>query len=168
MSILGVRNKVKDLGLDADVHPEHQTAILGNALWVEDAMRDWAKKYPYDRWLPRYAFALEEMYEEIPGTDAHKRAVRQLGYITAYFPTTVYGKVGRAKLAMGVPTPDPNDPPAVVETDLQRLALLDGKVLPTLPPAATPVPLATAAPNAASVAVPIPVVRPAPISTAKP
>ncbi|HTD34944.1 MAG TPA: hypothetical protein VK665_14855, partial [Candidatus Elarobacter sp.] len=32
MSILGVRNKVKDLGLDADTHPEHDKAILGNAI----------------------------------------------------------------------------------------------------------------------------------------
>jgi hypothetical protein len=174
MSILGVRNKVKDLGLDADLHPNHDVSILGNALWVEDAMRDWAKKYPYDHWLPRYAFALEQMYEEIPGGDAHKRAVKQLGYITAYFPTTIYGKVGRAKLAMGIPTPAADDPPPIVETDLQRLALLDGKVLPTLPPAPTPpsaTPAATLqAPPADSGAPATPgaVLTPAPSTTTRP
>jgi len=174
MSILGVRNKVKDLGLDADLHPEHDGAILSNALWVEDAMRDWAKKYPYDHWLPRYAFALEQMYEEIPGSDAHKRVVKQLGYITAYFPQTIYGKVGRAKLAMGIPTPAPGDPPAVVETDLQRLALLDGKVLPTLPPAPTPTPSASPAPAVEPVpvprrpAVPAAVASPIPSATTRP
>ena len=145
MSVLGVRNKVKDLGLDADLHPEHDKAVLGNALWVEDAMRDWAKKYPYDRWLPRYAYALEQMYERIPGDDAHKRALKQIAYITAYFPQTQYGKVGRAKLAQGVPTPDPSDPPQPL-TDLERLALLDGKVEPTIPPAATPTPVPTPTP----------------------
>ena len=140
MSVLGVRNKVKDLGLDADYHPEHDKAVLNNALWVEDAMRDWAKKYPFDRWLPRYAYALEQMYERIPGDDAHKRALKQIAYITAYFPQTQYGKVGRAKLAEGVPTPDPSDTPQPL-TDLERLALLDGKVQPTIPPAATPTPV---------------------------
>ncbi|MBV8368441.1 MAG: hypothetical protein JO036_05840 [Candidatus Eremiobacteraeota bacterium] len=150
MSVLGVRNKVKDLGLDADYHPEHDKAVLNNALWVEDAMRDWAKKYPFDRWLPRYAYALEQMYERIPGDDAHKRALKQIAYITAYFPQTQYGKVGRAKLAQGVPTPDPSDTPQPL-TDLERLALLDGKVTPTIPPAATPTPAPTpsALPSAA-------------------
>jgi hypothetical protein len=140
MSILGVRNKVKDLGLDADFHPEHGKAILGNAVWVEDAMRDWAKKYPFDKWLPRYAYALEQMYERIPGDEAHRRALKQISYLTAYFPQTVYGKVGRAKLAMGVPTPDPSATPGIAETALERLALLDGKVTPTIPPAPTPKP----------------------------
>ncbi len=101
MSVLGVRSKVKDLGLDADLHPEHDQAILNNALWVEDAMRDWAKKYPFDRWLPRYASALEQMYEEIPGDAAHKRAVKQVDYITAYFPQTLYARIGRAQARAG-------------------------------------------------------------------
>ncbi len=155
MSILGVRNKVKDLGLDADTHPEHDKAILGNAIWVEDAMRDWAKKYPFDKWLPRYAYALEQMYERIPGDDAHRRALKQISYLTAYFPQTVYGKVGRAKLAMGVPTPDPSDPPVVVATALERLALLDGKVTPTIPPAPTPKPSPSPTPSAQSTTEPV-------------
>lgn len=154
MSILGVRNKVKDLGLDSDLHPEHHGAVLNNAVWVEDAMRDWARKYPFDHWLPRYAFALERMYENIPGENAHKRAIKQLGYITAYFPQTVYAKVGRAKLAQGVPEPDPTAAPVVIQNDLQRLALIDGKVIPTMPPAATPRPAAT--PNVEVTVVPIP------------
>jgi hypothetical protein len=149
MSILGVRNKVKDLGLESDIHPDRGTAILSNALWVEDAMRDWAKKYPFDRWLPRYAYALEQMYEHIPGDGAHKRAIKQISYLTAYFPQTVYGRVGRAKLAQGVPTPDASANPEI-ENDLQRLALLDGKVIPTLPPAATPSPSPTPAAESSS------------------
>ena len=149
MSILGVRNKVKDLGLDADLHPEHDRAILNGAVWVEDAMRDWARKYPFDRWLPRYAFALEQMYEEIPGDEAHKRAIKQLGYITAYFPQTVYARVGRAMLAMGVPAAPRAQGSVAAEpipNELQRLALIDGKVVPTIPPAPTPSPAPTEPP----------------------
>jgi|GEM_PF-1503611 len=160
MSILGVRSKVKDLGLDADLHPEHDKAVLGNALWVEDAMRDWAKKYPFDRWLPRYAYALEQMYERIPGDEAHRRAVKQVSYLTAYFPQTLYGKVGRAKLVAGIRTPDPSDTPAAL-SELERLALLDGKVLPTIPPAATPAP----SPSPSPAAVPAPT-EPVPVPSA--
>ena len=99
------------------------------------------------------------MYERIPGDEAAKRAHRQLNYITAFFPQTVYGKVGRAKLAGGIPTPDPSAAPA---TELDRLALIDGKVRPTVPPAAAgPAPAfdSHAAPNA------IPVLSPAPTTT---
>ncbi len=161
MSILGVRSKVKDLGLDADVHPEHDAAILSTALWIEDAMRDWSKKYPYDHWLPRYAFALEVMYERIPGDEAAKRAHRQLNYITAFFPQTVYGKVGRAKLVGGIPTPDPSAAPA---TELDRLALIDGKVRPTVPPTAA-VQAPAFDPHAPSNAVPVPSPIPTTTST---
>jgi hypothetical protein len=167
MSVLGVRNKVKDLGLDAELHPEHDKAMLGNALWVEDAMRDWAKKYPFDRWLPRYAYALEQMYERIPGDDAHRRAVKQVSYLTAYFPQTVYGKIGRAKLIVGIPTPDPSDPPAGL-TELERLALLDGKVTPTLPPAATPKPSASPEPAQSPPSTEAPAATPAPSASARP
>jgi hypothetical protein len=159
MSILGVRSKVKDLGLDADSHPEHDAAILSTALWVEDAMRDWSKKYPYDHWLPRYAYALETIYERIPGTEAAKRARRQLNYITAFFPQTVYGKVGRAKLVDGIPTPDPSAAPA---TELERLALIDGKVRPTIPPlAAAPTPSPASIPAMPTAVMPNTVPNPA-------
>jgi hypothetical protein len=162
MSVLGVRNKVKDLGLDADIHPERERTILGGAVWVEDAMRDWARKYPFDRWLPRYAYALEEMYEQLPGSDAHRRAVKQVAYLTAYFPQTLYGKIGRMKLAMGVPARDPSDRPVLSE--LERLALIDGKVTPTLPPAPTPTPSATPDSGASPAAGPTPL----PATTAAP
>jgi hypothetical protein len=168
MSVLGVRNKVKDLGLNADLHPEHDAAVLGNALWVEDAMRDWAKKYPFDRWLPRYAYALEQIYERIPGDGAHRRAVKQIAYLTAYFPQTVYGRIGRAKLAMGIPTPDPGDH-QVVLTELERLALIDGKVKPTLPPAPMPAASPSPAPTATTVeSAPEPIATPAPAASAQP
>lgn len=162
MSILGVRNKVKELGLDADAHPDRERTILGNATWVEDAMRDWAKKYPYDRWLPRYAYALEEMYERLPGSEAHRRAVRQVAYLTAYFPQTVYGRVGRAKYALGVPPVDAPEPERR-DSELSRLALIDGKVLPTMPPARAPSPSPSASPS-----LPPAAAEPAPTATQAP
>ena len=158
MSVLGVRNKVTQLGLDADLHPEHDRAVLAQAVFVEDAMRDWARKYPYDRWLPRYAYALETMYERIPGAEAHRRAIRQVDYITAYFPATPYAQIGRAKLAAGVPTPIPGST-AEADSALRRLALIDGKVRPTIPPvvsAPTAAPVAAATPTAAPLEVPVP------------
>lgn len=147
MSILGVRNKVKDFGVQVDNHPGQSQVVLTSAGYVEDAMRDWAKKYPFDNWLPRYAYALENVYEEMPGPTAHARAVRQLNYIIAYFPQTMYARVGRYKEIQGIPTPDPAaSPPA--DDALKRLAMLDGRVKPTFPPTGTPAPDFVPAPPA--------------------
>ncbi len=158
-SVLGVRNAVTRMGLDADLHPEHDRAVLGRAAFVEDAMRDWARKYPFDRWLPRYAYALETMYERIPGDEAHRRAIRQVDYITAYFPATAYARIGRAKLVAGLPTPIPGSTTAP-DSALRRLALIDGKVAPTMPPAPAPIvvatPVSAATPSPAPVEMPIP------------
>ncbi len=156
MSILGVRSKVKDFGVRVDDRPNEAQSVLGAALDVEDAMRDWARKYPYDLWLPRYAYALETVYEEIPGAAAHERAVRQLNYIIAYFPATQYAKIGRYKEIQGIPTPDPSTTPPPDDA-LRRLALIDGKVKPTFPPApvpATPTPSAQPSPDASQSAMP--------------
>ena len=163
LSILGVRNKVKDLGLQIAVHPDQSLAVLSNARYVEDAMRAWARKYPYDKWLPRYAYALETMYETIPGDEARARTLRQLNYITAYFPQTEYGRVGRAKIVAGVPRPDPSATP---DGELQRLALLDGRVRPTLPPLAAPSPSPSASP--APSALPAASASPAPSGSPRP
>ena len=152
-SVLGVRNAVTRLGLDADLHPERDRAVLTQASFLEDAMRDWARKYPFDRWLPRYAYALETMYERIPGDEAHRRAVHQVDYITAYFPATAYARIGRAKLVAGLPTPIPG---STTEPDsaLRRLALIDGKIPPTMPP--LPAPVAVATPSSAPLELPTP------------
>jgi hypothetical protein len=164
-SVLGVRNSVTRLGLDADLHPERDRAVLTQAIFIEDAMRDWARKYPFDRWLPRYAYALETMYERIPGDEAHRRAVRQVDYITAYFPTTAYARIGRAKLVAGLPTPIPG---STTEPDsaLRRLALIDGKIAPTMPPLPAPVAVATLSP--APLEIPTPEAAPSTAPTTDP
>ncbi len=133
---------MKDYGLRVDRDVANGQAVLNNAVFVEDAMRDWARKYPFDNWLPRYAYALEGVYEEIPGESAHKRAIRQLNYIIAYFPQTNYAKISRLKIVGGIPTPNPANTPAF-DGGLSRLAMIDGKVRPTPPPTPTPQPTAT-------------------------
>jgi hypothetical protein len=160
MSVLGIRNKVKDLGLDADVHPDRAQAVLGSALQVEDALRGWASKYPRDTWLPRYLYALETMYEHIAGDEAHARAIRHAKYIVTFFPNTVYARICRAKLDVGVPTPGPPATIGTPDSARQRLALIDGKAAPTMPPLVRLVPLNPL--PAAAVGTPAPTPTPAP------
>lgn len=148
MSVLGLRNKVRDLGLDVDVHPEHGSAVLSTAIFVEDALRDWSRKYPRDGWLPRYAYALVTVYERIPGDEARRRAVAQLNYIVASFPASPFARVCRSKLVATF-VPDPTAVDAASDADI-RLALLNGKLIPTPAPLVPPGPTLTPTPEPAA------------------
>ena len=65
MSILGIRNTIKDQGLKIDVFPEKTESTWGSIAFVEDALHDWQKKYPCDSWLPTSVYALEHFYTKI-------------------------------------------------------------------------------------------------------
>ncbi|HEX3467011.1 MAG TPA: hypothetical protein VHT05_02805, partial [Candidatus Elarobacter sp.] len=70
MSILGVRNSIKDLSARADAHPEEAEHVFDKAVLVEDALRDWHAHFPRDPWIPRYAFGLAQLYGKLDMDDA--------------------------------------------------------------------------------------------------
>ena len=65
MSILGIRNVIKDQGLKVDVAPDNATGTLPTMALTEDAAHDWQHKYPCDNWLPGTIYALEHFYAKI-------------------------------------------------------------------------------------------------------
>jgi len=65
MSILGIRNKLNDISARLDVDSDNGPDQLAGAENVEDAIRDWAQKYPQDTWLDRSAVSLERVYARI-------------------------------------------------------------------------------------------------------
>ena len=62
LSILGIRNSVRDLGLRYDVNHDIPKQTYDSALLTEQAMQDWEHKYPHDRLLPRAVFFLQRLY----------------------------------------------------------------------------------------------------------
>jgi hypothetical protein len=60
MSILGIRNEMSQL--TAKVDGDDGVGEIQGAESLEDAIRDWAQKYPQDDWLDRYAVGLEQLY----------------------------------------------------------------------------------------------------------
>ena len=52
LSILGIRNTIKDMGLKADADSSHAAnVVMGSVGLTEDAIHDWEKKYPQDGWI---------------------------------------------------------------------------------------------------------------------
>jgi hypothetical protein len=65
MSILGIRNVIKDQGLRVDYEPDKAASTLSTIALAEDALHDWEHKYPCDSWLPGTIYALEHFYLKI-------------------------------------------------------------------------------------------------------
>jgi hypothetical protein len=82
MSILGIRNAIKDSAerLDLDPASDPDTALRNLAL-VESSVRAWETKYPADNWLPRTVLALQRAYERIHTEDGRRHAVETASWL---------------------------------------------------------------------------------------
>jgi hypothetical protein len=95
MSILGVRNALHDLSQQLDAHPEDAAHVYAKAVSVEDALRDWSKKFPNDPWLPKFTYSLAALYRKIDTEDARVRWNDTLDWLIAGYPASDYARMGR-------------------------------------------------------------------------
>ncbi|HEX3464137.1 MAG TPA: hypothetical protein VHS78_08840 [Candidatus Elarobacter sp.] len=95
MSILGVRNSIKDLADRADAHPEDAEHIYDKAVLVEDALHDWQKHFPRDPWIPKYAYSLAQLYGKLDLDDARVRKNDTLDWLIATYPESEYAMLPR-------------------------------------------------------------------------
>ncbi len=95
MSILGVRNQLRDLSIRADVHPEDADHIFDKTVLVEDALRDWQAHFPRDPWIPKYAYSLAQLYGKLDNDDARTRRVETLDWLEATYPESEYAGLPR-------------------------------------------------------------------------
>lgn len=117
LSILGIRNTIKDLGIKADYEPTKAESILGSAGLTEDALYDWQKKYPLDPWIPKTAFSLAQLYGKVPSDNAQKKAKVTMQWLVAKYPSSSFSRTGREQLASGrVGTPLTLPPTAAPES----------------------------------------------------
>ena len=95
MSILGVRNQLKDLAARADAHPEECDHIFDKVVLVEDALRDWQHNFPRDPWIPKYAYSLAQLYGKLDMDDARVRKNDTLDWLVATYPESEYAQQPR-------------------------------------------------------------------------
>ncbi len=95
MSILGVRNSLRDLAARADVEPGQAEHIFDKAVLVEDALRDWQTHFPRDPWIPKYAYALAQLYAKLDLDDARVRKNDTLDWLIASYPQSEYAQQPR-------------------------------------------------------------------------
>ncbi len=95
MSILGVRNALKDLSARADAHPSDAENIFAKAVLVEDALHDWHRHFPRDPWIPKYAYSLAQLYGKLDHDDARVRKNDTLDWLIATYPESQYAQLAR-------------------------------------------------------------------------
>lgn len=113
LSILGIRNTIRDLGLKYDADPSNADGTIASAAFAEKAIKAWQQKYPRDTQLPRNIYFLEHLYAKI-----QTPAGSQKTYATETWLFTSYGgsaqarqlrkEVAAAKNATPPPSPTPS------------------------------------------------------------
>jgi hypothetical protein len=95
MSILGVRNSLRDLSQRLDARPQDAAHVYDKAVFVDDALHDWAKKFPQDPWIPTFTYSLAELYRKIDTEDARVRRNDTLDWLLATYPSSEYAQTVR-------------------------------------------------------------------------
>ena len=95
MSILGIRNALKDLSTRADTFPEDASHVFDKAVLVEDAIHDWQAHFPSDPWIPKYAYTLAQLFGKLDFDDARVHRNDTLDWLTATFPESEFAQLSR-------------------------------------------------------------------------
>jgi hypothetical protein len=101
LSILGIRNTIKDMGLKADADPVHAvSSVMGSVTLTEDAMRDWERKYPADTWIPPAILSLERLYAKVDSDEARAHAKAVMVWLVRDYPRSAPAKIGQKELGL--------------------------------------------------------------------
>jgi len=114
MSILGIRNTIRDLGLRYDVNHDTAPQTLASAALTESSIRDWQHKYPKDSQLPRSIFFLQRLYTKVLTQDSRNKARATATWLFASYATSPQARQLKKILATEhlAPLQPPAPPPA--------------------------------------------------------
>lgn len=99
MSILGIRNQLRDLGLKLQYAPDRGDDVLGTASFIEDALHDWEHKYPADPWLAKSVYQLTSLYARVHSPQGQQCATRAFRWLQTRYARSTYAAQARIELA---------------------------------------------------------------------
>lgn len=97
MSILGIRNTLKDLAVKADYNPANPEQIFGSAGFAEEALHEWEHKYPGDPWLAKTVAGLVHMYSRVPTVQGRAKMHAAFAWLSGHYGTTKKALVAQEK-----------------------------------------------------------------------
>ena len=102
MSILGITNSIRDTGLREGFDPTNAGKYYGGLAFTEEALEDWAHKYPQDTWIPRRAYDLSHEFWHMHTPQADGQAQRCRAILFKQFPHNHWAVIARGESAAKV------------------------------------------------------------------
>ncbi len=90
MSILGIGNTIKDTTIRVSSDPDHAARYYGGLNWAEEALEDWARKYPQDNWIPQRAYDMSHVFWRMRTAEADSAAKRCRDLLFIRFPRSKF------------------------------------------------------------------------------
>ena len=100
MSFLGMNNTFRDSSISSGDHTTNQ-GIINKVALAEDALEDWARRYPRDPQLARTYFLAVQVERKIWVKANQERAWIYLNRLVQMFPDSYFGKTLKRDIAIG-------------------------------------------------------------------
>lgn len=118
ISTLGIDNMIHDTDMRESFDPALAARLYTPLMAAEDALEDWAAKYPHDTWIPKRAYLLSHLFWRMHSPEASAAADRCRNLLFKYFPTNKYATLAHHESAAtwlaaqvgGEPTATPAPP----------------------------------------------------------
>ena len=99
LSILGINNIMHDTKLRESYDPAHAADNYTKLSSAEDALEDWAAKYPEDTWLPGKAYYMSHEFWAMNTTDGDRAAERCRALLLSGFANSKYSSKAHGEIA---------------------------------------------------------------------
>jgi hypothetical protein len=97
MSTLGIDNLIRDTDQRESVDPAFAARLYGGLMAAEDAIEDWAAKYPHDGWIPKRAYEMSHLFWRMHLAEANAAAERCRTLLFRQFPESRYAALAHAE-----------------------------------------------------------------------
>ena len=173
MSYLGINNTFRDESVRAGDYTT-DPRIIARVSFAQEALNDWARRYPRDPQLARSYFLGFQMFRKIWTREYQESAWSAANLVVRKFPSSFFGKSLKSSLKIGFTehyfaTPVACDEPEPSPTPAAGGHRGQPTPSPTPSPTPTPTPTPTPAPGQPKVEIlPVPCLTPTPSPTPSP
>ena len=102
MSILGITNTIRDTRTREGFDPANAAKYYQTLAFAEDALQDWANKYPQDSWIPRRAYDMSHDFWLMHTPQGNVMAGRCRIILFRQFPHNHWAVIARSETAAKV------------------------------------------------------------------
>lgn len=95
LSPLGINNTIHDTNLRISYDTPHAARYYQTLAWAEDALHDWARKYPHDTWLPGRAYFMSHVFWRMHAPEADAAAGRCRLMLFKQFPKSHWAALAK-------------------------------------------------------------------------